>query len=62
VTALLGLSFALLLGQWLCGRAAFRAAAAWIRPAEEWDGEDVERWLSLIEPFPLRRPTPGHKA
>jgi len=24
-----------------------------IRPAAEWTGEDVRRWLELIEPFPL---------
>ena len=27
--------------------------ASMIRPADEWTGEDVRHWLSLIEPFPL---------
>jgi hypothetical protein len=57
VTTLLGLSAALLLAQWHFGRRA-RADAARLKPAEEWDDEDVARWLALIEPFPLRKPTP----
>ena len=28
-----------------------------MRPADEWDAEDVDRWLDLIEPFPLANPT-----
>jgi len=28
-----------------------------VRPAEEWEPEDVEAWLALIEPFPLGDPS-----
>jgi hypothetical protein len=44
---------ALLLGQWICGRLARRKVARMMRPADDWDGGDVDRWLALIEPFPL---------
>jgi len=57
---LLLLAAALLAGQWLCGRRARRDATRLMRPADEWDAEDVDRWLALIEPFPLRKPT--HKS
>jgi hypothetical protein len=51
---LLGLTALLLVAQALCVRAARRdAAQALDRPAEEWDAEDVERWLALIEPTPI---------
>jgi hypothetical protein len=43
-------------GQWLCGRLARRKDAAMMRPADEWDAGDVDRWLALIEPFPLPDP------
>jgi hypothetical protein len=59
MTALLALTVAVGLCQWLCGRLARRAAARMMRPADEWDAEDTDRWLALIEPFPLPRPTPG---
>jgi hypothetical protein len=62
VTTLLLLTVAVLLGQWLLGRRARRDAAHLMRPADEWDAEDVDRWLALIEPFPLRKPTHDRKA
>jgi len=43
----------LLLAQWLCSRRARRGAARLMRPADEWDAEDVDFWLERIEPFPL---------
>jgi hypothetical protein len=50
---------ALLLGQWLCGRLARRKVARMMRPADDWDVGDVDRWLALIEPFPLRDSPPS---
>jgi hypothetical protein len=41
---------------WLFARRARRLAACRTRPADEWDAEDVDRWLALIEPFPLPHP------
>jgi len=38
----------------LRGRARRRAHRN-LRPAAEWTGDDVRRWLELIEPFPLGR-------
>lgn len=57
MTILLSVTAALILGQWLLGRRARADAARRWKPAEEWDGADVDRWLALIEPFPLRKPT-----
>jgi hypothetical protein len=62
VTTLLLLTVAVLLGQWLLGRRARRDAAQLMRPADQWDEADVDRWLALIEPFPLRKPTHDRKA
>ena len=62
MTTVLALTVVLGLGQWLCGRRARRDAARLMRPAEEWDGEDVDRWLALIEPFPLPKPTHDRKS
>jgi len=56
------LTVAILLGQWILNRRARREATHLMRPADEWDAEDVDRWLALIEPFPLRKPTPDRKA
>ena len=61
VTILLSLTVAMVLGQWLFCRRARRDATRLMRPADEWDGEDVDRWLALIEPFPLRHPAPDRK-
>jgi len=61
MTTLLLLTVALLVGQWVIGRRARRDATHLMRPADEWDAEDVDRWLALIEPFPLRNPAPGGK-
>ena len=36
----------------LKGRARVRARRN-LRPAAEWTGKDVRKWLDLIEPFPL---------
>ena len=57
MTTLLGLTVAALLAQWHFGRRARRDALRHFKPAEEWDAEDVDRWLALIEPFPLRNPS-----
>jgi hypothetical protein len=57
MTTLLLLTAALLFGQWVCGRLARKADSRMMRPAEEWESEDVDRWLGLIEPFPLPDPT-----
>jgi hypothetical protein len=57
VTTILGLSAALVLAQWLLGRRARRDAARLLKPADEWDDEDVARWLARIEPFPLPEST-----
>jgi hypothetical protein len=61
MTTLLLLTAALLLGQWLSGRRARRDATRLMRPADEWEAEDLDRWLALIEPFPLRKPTHDRK-
>ena len=58
MSTLLILTGALLFGQWLCGRLARRKVARMMRPAEDWDVGDVDRWLALIEPFPLRDSPP----
>lgn len=56
---LLLLIAALLIGQWVCGRLANRKVARMMRPADDWDVGDVDRWLALIEPFPLRNSPPS---
>lgn len=33
-----------------------RHRTSMMRPAGEWTGEDVRRWLALIESFPLPEP------
>jgi hypothetical protein len=62
VTTLLLLTVATFLGQWILGRRARRDATHLMRPADQWDEADVDRWLALIEPFPLRKPTHDRKA
>ena len=47
----------LLLMQWACARLARRSASRMMRPADDWEPEDIDRWLALIEPFPLEDPT-----
>ena len=60
---LIGLVAILILLQWACGRLARRSVSRMMRPAEEWEPEDVDRWLDLIEPFPLHRgPTRAARA
>ena len=44
----------------LKGRARRRATRL-LRPAELWTGEDVRRWLELIEPFPLGNEEPERR-
>lgn len=61
MTALLLLTVAALLGQWILGRRARRDATHLMRPADEWDEADVDRWLALIEPFPLGNPAADRK-
>jgi hypothetical protein len=58
MATLLLMTVALVVAQGLLGRRARRDAARLMRPADEWDEDDVERWLALIEPFPLRKTTP----
>ena len=53
MTTLLILAAALVLLSALCARRARRGYARMMRHPDHWDGEDVERWLDLIEPFPL---------
>ena len=53
---------ALLPAHALCVRWARRRRARLMRPAELWDGDDVDRWLALIEPFPLGRGAPEKRA
>lgn len=62
MSTLLLLTVALLLGQWAIRRRARKDAARLMRPAHEWDESDVDRWLALIEPFPLPKPTHDRKA
>jgi len=51
---LLILTAALLAAQQVCSRLARRTEAQMMsRPADDWDGDDIDRWLELIEPFPL---------
>jgi hypothetical protein len=54
---LIGLVAILILLQWACGRLARRSVSRMMRPAEDWEPEDVDRWLDLIESFPLEGPT-----
>jgi len=41
----------------LRGRARRRASKL-MRPADEWTADDTQRWLDLIEPFPLHEREP----
>ena len=50
---LVGLLAALLIVQLVCLRQARRKVEHMMRPGEHWDGEDIDRWLALIETFPL---------
>ena len=43
----------LLLLQWRFGRLARKSQSRMMGPGDEWEPEDVDRWLDLIEPFPL---------
>jgi len=62
MTVLLLVVGSLLLAQLSCGVLARRATSHMMRPGDDWDGEDVERWLALIEPFPLRKPARGRRS
>lgn len=62
MTHLLLILAALLPAHVLCVRRARRRRAHLMRPAELWDCEDVDRWLGLIEPFPLGRSSPRNRA
>ena len=55
--ALLLLLAALAAGHAGCMVRARRKASRLMRPAADLEPEDVDRWLSLIEPFPLGRPS-----
>lgn len=56
MTVLAILLAALTLAQLWFGVRARRVAARLMRPPEEWEDEDLDRWLALIEPFPLPEP------
>jgi len=58
MTHLLLILAALVPAHALCVRWARRRRARLMRPAELWEAEDVDRWLALIEPFPLGRERP----
>jgi len=53
MSSIAALLSALLLLQWRFGRLARRTQSRMMRPADDWEPEDVDRWLALIEPFPL---------
>ena len=53
MTSIALLVLALLAAQAALRGRARRRAAQLIRPADEWTSEDTQRWLDLIEPFPL---------
>lgn len=54
MTVLLILACVLATAHSYCWRLTRRSDdARLMRPAEEWEPEDVDRWLELIEPFPL---------
>jgi len=55
--ALLILLAVLMAGHLVCAFRARRGTSRMMRPAEDLDPEDVDRWLALIEPFPLERPS-----
>jgi len=57
MNTLLTLIAVLSLAQWLCARRARGTLSRMMRPADDWDGDDTDRWLALIEPFPLPDPT-----
>ena len=54
---LLGVTTGVLLVTLVSLRAAQRQGFCVTRPADEWTADDVDHWLDLIEPFPLRHPT-----
>jgi hypothetical protein len=56
MTVFLAFLALLLLAHVACARLARRAAGRLMRPADELEAEDVDRWLELIEPFPLGQP------
>ena len=51
----------LLLAHVLCLRQTRRTDSRLMRPAEDLEPEDVDRWLGLIEPCDLRDPTAERK-
>ena len=53
MTTLVVLTLTLMAAQLALRGRARRRATRLIRPADQWTGEDVRRWLELIEPFPL---------
>jgi hypothetical protein len=54
---LIALVAILLLIQLGCARLARGAVSRMMRPADDWEDEDMDRWLALIEPFPLEDST-----
>ncbi|MGH7163839.1 MAG: hypothetical protein ACREID_10185 [Planctomycetota bacterium] len=57
MTTLFLIAAGLVLAQLASLRRARGDVTRLMRPAEDWDGQDVDRWLALIEPFPLRHPS-----
>jgi len=58
MTVLLGLLAILFATHLICVRRARRVAGRLMRPAAQLEAEDYDRWLALIEPFPLKRSAP----
>ncbi|MHC4933987.1 MAG: hypothetical protein ACYTGV_17565 [Planctomycetota bacterium] len=54
---LIALVATLLLIQLGCAQLARTSVSRMMRPADDWEDEDIDRWLALIEPFPLEDPT-----
>ena len=55
---LLSLFASLLTAQAICARRAKRETQHMMRSGDLWEAEDLDRWLELIEPFPLGDTTP----
>ena len=61
MTTLAFLTLTLMAAQLALKGRARRRATCLLRPADEWTGEDVRRWLALIEPFPLGNEEPERR-
>ncbi len=50
---LLLLILSLCAAQHVCARQTRQMKDHLMRPAQDWEDDDVDQWLNLIEPFPL---------